>query len=70
MRREGTVKFFDRERGYGFISPDDGAKDIFVHVSAVQKSGVPYLNESTRLSFETQDDPRGRGQQAILLQLL
>jgi cold shock protein len=70
MRRSGTVKFFDRDRGYGFVSPDDGEKDIFVHVSTVQKAGVPYLEENMRLSFETQDDSRGRGQQAIVLQLL
>ncbi len=70
MRRTGTVKFFDKDRGFGFIAPDDGEKDIFVHVSTVQKGGVPYLVEDMRLSFETQDDPRGRGQQALLLQLL
>jgi cold shock protein len=70
MRRQGTVKFFDKDRGFGFITPDDGEKDIFVHVSTVQKGGVPYLVEEMRLSFETQDDPRGRGQQALLLQLL
>jgi cold shock protein len=70
MRRSGKVKFFDRDKGYGFISPDDGGKDIFVHVSTVQKAGVPFLKESMPLSFETQDDPKGRGLQAVSLQLL
>jgi cold shock protein len=70
MRRTGRVKFFDRERGYGFIAPDDGGKDVFVHVSAVQSAGVPFLKENMSLSFDVQDDARGRGHQAIVLQLL
>jgi cold shock protein len=70
MRRSGKVKFFDRDKGFGFIQPDDGGKDIFVHVSIVQKAGVPYLVEDMAISFVTQDDPRGRGQQALSLQLL
>jgi cold shock protein len=69
-RHKGRVKFFDREKGYGFIAPDDGGKDIFVHVSAVLAAGVPYLKEEMSLSFEVQDDPRGRGRQAIVLQVL
>jgi CspA family cold shock protein len=70
MRRTGKVKFFDRDKGFGFIAPDDGGKDVFVHVSTVQRAGVPYLNADMALSFVTQDDSRGRGQQAINLQLL
>ncbi len=70
MRRSGRVKFFDRDKGFGFIQPDDGGKDVFVHVSTVQKAGVPYLSEDMAISFETQDDSRGRGQQAMVLQLL
>jgi cold shock protein len=70
MRRTGKVKFFNRDKGYGFIAPDDGSKDIFVHVSAVQSAGVPYLRDDMALSFETQDDPRGRGEQAVVLQIL
>ena len=69
MRRAGLVKFFNQEKGFGFIAPDDGSKDIFVHVSTVQRAGVPYLEENMRLSFDTLDDPRGRGQQATNLQL-
>jgi cold shock protein len=70
MRRTGRVKFFNRDKGYGFIAPDDGSKDIFVHVSAVQSAGVPYLRDDMMLSFETQDDPRGRGEQAVTLHIL
>jgi cold shock protein len=70
MRHTGTVKFFNRDKGFGFISPDGGGKDVFVHVSAVQRAGVPYLEEGMAISFEVNDDPRGRGQQASSLQLL
>jgi CspA family cold shock protein len=69
MRQKGTVKFFNTARGYGFISPDDGGKDVFVHITAVQRSGLPELAEGTKLSFEVQPDTRGRGPQAINLQL-
>lgn len=70
MRHNGTLKFFNSDKGYGFISPEDGEKDVFVHISAVQRSGIPELEEGSRLSYEVQPDPRGRGPQAIELQLL
>jgi CspA family cold shock protein len=70
MRQRGTVKFFHAAKGYGFITPDDGGKDVFVHITAVQRSGIPELAEGTKLSFELQPDPRGRGVQAVSLQLL
>ena len=69
-RRQGKVKFFDKERGFGFISPDLGGRDVFVHVSSVQRSGLPHLEEGMELSFAVEDDARGRGPQAINLQLL
>ncbi|MBK8771228.1 MAG: cold-shock protein [Rhizobiales bacterium] len=69
MRRAGIVKFFNREKGFGFISPDDGGRDIFVHVSTVQRAGVPWLEDGMRLTFITQDDAKGRGPQAVNLQL-
>ncbi|MDJ0949967.1 MAG: cold-shock protein [Alphaproteobacteria bacterium] len=55
----GTVKFFNTNRGYGFISPDDGSKDVFVHITAVEKSGLGHLAEGQKVSFEIQPDARG-----------
>ncbi len=69
-RTNGTVKFFNHTRGFGFIQPDDGAKDVFVHASALESSGVPALNEGDKVSFEIEDDRRGRGKQAANVQLL
>lgn len=69
MRQNGIVKFFNQTKGYGFISPDAGGKDVFVHVTAVQRAGIPELNEGMKLSFEVQPDTRGRGPQAVELQL-
>ena len=70
MRQNGTVKFFNQAKGYGFVSPDDGGKDVFVHITAVQKSGIPELTEGMKISFEVQADKRGRGPQATDLQLI
>ena len=70
MRYQGTVKFFNHDKGYGFITPDDGEKDVFVHITAVQRSGIPVLEDGSRLSYEIQPDQRGRGPQAIELQLI
>ena len=68
MRLNGTVKFFNTTKGYGFISPDGGGKDVFVHITAVERSGLKGLNEGQRISFETQPDPRGKGDKAVNLQ--
>ncbi len=70
MRQNGTVKFFNQAKGYGFVSPEDGGKDVFVHITAVQRSGIPELSEGLKISFEVQDDTRGRGPQAVNLQLI
>jgi len=48
----GTVKFFNTQKGYGFIQPNDGGKDVFVHISAVERSGMHTLNEGQKVSFE------------------
>ena len=69
MSQTGTVKFFNHARGFGFITPDDGSKDVFVHISALEKSGLPALDEGMRVTFETQPDPRGKGPQAVNLEL-
>ena len=48
----GTVKWFNNKKGYGFITPDEGGQDIFVHISAVQKAGMRTLNEGAKISYE------------------
>ncbi len=55
----GTVKFFNTTRGFGFIAPDDGSKDIFVHISAVQQSDIEYLVEGQKVSFDVEEESRG-----------
>lgn len=67
MSMTGTVKFFNTEKGYGFIKPDDGGKDIFVHISAVQRSGLASLSEGQKLAFELEADKRGKGPKAVNL---
>jgi CspA family cold shock protein len=68
MRQNGTVKFFNASKGYGFITPDDGGKDIFVHVTAVEQSGMATLSDGMRISFEVEPDKRGKGPKAVELQ--
>jgi len=55
----GTVKFFNTTKGFGFISPDGGAKDVFVHATAVEAAGMGSLQEGQRVSFDIQPDARG-----------
>jgi cold shock protein len=52
----GVVKWFNGQKGYGFIQPDDGGKDVFVHISAVERSGLSHLNEGQKISFELKAD--------------
>ena len=54
----GTVKWFNTQKGYGFIQPDYGGADVFVHISAVEKSGLRGLNEGQKVSYDTQIDPK------------
>ena len=56
----GTVKWFNTEKGYGFIQPADGGKDVFVHISAVEASGLTGLADNQKVSFELQDGRDGR----------
>lgn len=69
MRQTGTVKFFNTSKGFGFITPDDGAKDVFVHVSALERSGIPHLQDGQKVSFETEPDRMGKGPKAVNLQI-
>jgi cold shock protein len=55
----GTVKFFNTSKGFGFISPEGGAKDVFVHVSAVEAAGMRSLSEGQKVSFDIQPDAKG-----------
>lgn len=56
----GTVKFFNSSRGFGFIRPDDGSKDVFVHISAVQAAGLGTLSENQKVSFDVQKGNDGK----------
>ena len=56
----GTVKFFNESKGYGFIAPDGGGQDAFVHISAVENSGLRSLRENQRVSYDLQEDRRGK----------
>ena len=55
----GTVKWFNATKGFGFIQPSDGGKDVFVHVSAVEAAGMRSLNEGQKVRFDVQPDPKG-----------
>ncbi len=56
----GTVKFFNTTKGFGFIQPDDGSKDVFVHISAVERSGLGTLSEKQKVSFDLEKGRDGR----------
>ena len=55
----GTVKFYNSQKGFGFIAPDDGGKDVFVHATAVEAAGMGSLNEGDKVTFDVQPDARG-----------
>ena len=56
----GTVKFFNTQKGYGFIQPDDGSKDVFVHITAVERAGMRSLNEGQKVSFDLEQGQQGK----------
>lgn len=62
---KGTVKFFNQDKGFGFITPDNGDKDVFVHISAVQASGLQGLRDGQIVSFDTEPDRMGKGPKAV-----
>ena len=63
----GTVKWFNTTKGFGFIQPESGEADVFVHISAVQRSGLTGLNEGQKISFELQQDPKRGKSSAVNL---
>ncbi|WP_367718435.1 cold-shock protein [Nitratireductor sp. GISD-1A_MAKvit] len=67
MAQTGTVKFFNSSKGFGFITPEDGSKDVFVHISAVERSGMTTLNDGQQVSFEVEPDRMGKGPKAVNL---
>ncbi|AQS41348.1 MAG: Cold-shock DNA-binding domain-containing protein [Candidatus Tokpelaia hoelldobleri] len=70
MSQTGEVKFFNNDKGFGFIKPDDGGPDIFVHISAVQASGLQGLNDAQKVSFDTEADRRGKGPKAVNISII
>ena len=56
----GTVKWFNAQKGFGFIQPDDGSKDVFVHISAVERAGFASLNEGQKLTYELEQGQQGK----------
>jgi len=68
-RITGTVKFFNTSKGFGFIQPEDGSKDVFIHISALERAGINGVYEGDKLSFVLEDDRKGRGKQAGQVQL-
>jgi cold shock protein len=57
---QGTVKWFNAQKGYGFIQPDDGSKDVFVHISAVERAGLGRLDEGQKVNFELERGQQGK----------
>ena len=64
MRTTGTVKFYNSAKGFGFIQPEGGDKDVFVHATALEAASISTLNEGDKVSFVLEDDRKGRGKQA------
>ncbi len=69
MATNGTVKFFNHSRGFGFVAPDDGSKDVFIHATALEAAGISSIDEGDKITFDIEDDSRGRGKQATNVQL-
>ena len=67
MRISGTLKFYNAAKGFGFVTPEDGSKDVFIHATALERAGIHSLNEGDKITFVLEDDRKGRGKQAVQL---
>ena len=65
---KGTVKWFNATKGYGFITPENGGQDVFVHISALQASGLQTLQDGQQVTFDTEPDRMGKGPKAVNIQ--
>lgn len=65
MKQSGVVKWFNEQKGYGFLTPDDGSPDVFVHYSAIQGNGFKTLKENEEVTFEVIDGPKGKQAQDV-----
>lgn len=66
----GVVKWFNSQKGFGFIAPDEGGADVFVHISAVERAGLPGLRDGQKIAYELQNDPRKGKASAVNLKLV
>ena len=64
----GTVKWFNTQKGYGFVQPDDGGADVFIHITALEKSGLRGLNEGQKITYDIQNDPKKGKASAVNIQ--
>ncbi|EAU42628.1 cold shock protein [Fulvimarina pelagi HTCC2506] len=69
MSQTGTIKFFNESKGFGFVTPEGGSKDVFLHISALERSGISSVQEGDKITFDTEPDPRGKGPKAVNIQL-
>ena len=69
MPEQGKIARWQDDRGFGFIAPEGDGKDVFVHVSALERSGIASLSEGNKVSFVMEDDPKGRGKNASEIEL-
>ena len=63
----GKIKMFNQDKRFGFIKPDDGGRDVFVHITAVERAGLKLLNEGQRITFDVEPDKKGKGPKAVNL---
>jgi CspA family cold shock protein len=69
MARNGTVRFFHIVGGFGFLTPEDGSKEVYVDASALEAAGIPVIDDGDEITYDLEEDPRGNGQRATNVQL-